>query len=216
MWWSGNNIPSWVSNVIVWWKSIDVNYDNIFVYSPKNSFKPEEWSWFYLNVGKWLWINMQSEEWVASLWAVSFGDITCDSSNIWEIWEKDGCVVQCKSGGKWQMMDTSEKCINNCDGSNCLSPVPTCESAGNCEPPVVTWSCSDNLSGCKQKKVCKKYSASKSSGTIVVSDNAGNKATSPSFSVTINKAQAPCSLGVSSDGTVKATLRERKERVCTI
>lgn len=68
--------------------------------------------------------------------------------------------------------------------------------------------CTDSLSGCKQSKVCKKYSSSKSNQTITVEDAAGNKTTSPSFSVTINKVVAPCILSVSSDGTVTATLRE--------
>ena len=68
--------------------------------------------------------------------------------------------------------------------------------------------CSDSLSGCKQNKVCKKYTSSKSNQVITVSDNAGNTKNSQSFNVTINKVQAPCTLKVSSDGTVSATLKE--------
>lgn len=67
--------------------------------------------------------------------------------------------------------------------------------------------CSDSLSGCKQSKVCKKYTSTKSNQTITVEDAAGNKATSQAFSVTINKVTAPCILSVSADGTVTATLR---------
>ncbi len=68
--------------------------------------------------------------------------------------------------------------------------------------------CSDKLSGCKQNKVCKKYTSSKSNQVITVTDNAGNSKNSPSFNVTINKVEAPCTLKVSSDGTVSATLKE--------
>lgn len=70
--------------------------------------------------------------------------------------------------------------------------------------------CSDNLSGCKKEKVCVKYTSSKSNQNIVVEDNAGNKALSPSFNVVINKkgsnSSKKCSLKVSSDGTVTATV----------
>lgn len=68
--------------------------------------------------------------------------------------------------------------------------------------------CSDSLSGCKQNKVCKKYTSSKSNQVITVTDNAGNSKNSPSFNVVINKVVAPCTLKVSSDGTVSATLKE--------
>lgn len=91
------------------------------------------------------------------------------------------------------------------------------------EPPVIEFdnqditsskdvqvcaTCSDNISGCKQAKVCKKYTSSKSNETITVTDNAGNKRSSGTFNVTIKKVQAPCSLTVSPDGIVTATLRE--------
>ena len=68
--------------------------------------------------------------------------------------------------------------------------------------------CTDTLSGCKQNKVCKKYNASKSNQTITVEDAAGNKSTSKTFNVTITRIASPCTLRVSSDGTVTATLRE--------
>ncbi len=68
--------------------------------------------------------------------------------------------------------------------------------------------CSDSLSGCKQSKVCKKYTSSKSNQVITVTDNAGNTKNSPTFNVTISKTSAPCTLKVSSDGTVSATLKE--------
>lgn len=73
---------------------------------------------------------------------------------------------------------------------------------------TVCATCSDTLSGCKQKSVCKKYTSSKSNQVITVEDVAGNKKNSESFKVTINKITAPCSLKVSNDGTVTATLRE--------
>lgn len=66
--------------------------------------------------------------------------------------------------------------------------------------------CNDTISGCKQEKVCKKYTSSKTNQTIIVYDNAGNSVTSPSFNVTINRVKVTCSLKVSSDGTVSATL----------
>ena len=82
--------------------------------------------------------------------------------------------------------------------------------------------CSDSLSGCKQTKVCKKYTSSSSKQTITVYDNAGNKKNSGSFNVTINKPNSKtstptptkspssnnqlCSLNVSSNGVVTATL----------
>ena len=75
--------------------------------------------------------------------------------------------------------------------------------------------CSDNLSGCKETKVCKKYTSSKYGEVISVYDVAGNKTDSESFNVTINtlpinsKLKNICSLSVTSDGTVKATLREK-------
>ena len=68
--------------------------------------------------------------------------------------------------------------------------------------------CTDGISGCKKDKVCKKYTSSASNQTITVTDNAGNTKKSSTFNVTITKKQDPCTLSVSSDGTVKATLRE--------
>ncbi len=68
--------------------------------------------------------------------------------------------------------------------------------------------CSDSISGCTKSKVCKKYTSSQSNQVLTVSDNAGNKKSSPTFNVSINKVQQPCSLSVASDGTVTATLRE--------
>lgn len=67
--------------------------------------------------------------------------------------------------------------------------------------------CSDSVSGCKQAKVCKRFSESKTNQVITVEDNAGNKKNSTAFNVTVNKAPS-CSLKVSSDGTVTATLKE--------
>ena len=66
--------------------------------------------------------------------------------------------------------------------------------------------CSDNESGCKQAKVCKKYTSSQSNQTITVYDNAGNSQRSKTFNVTINNVTQPCRLTVTTDGTVKATL----------
>ena len=67
--------------------------------------------------------------------------------------------------------------------------------------------CSDSLSGCKQTRFCKKFTESKSNQVITVEDKAGNKKNSNSFNVTINKAPS-CTLKVSSNGTVTATLKE--------
>lgn len=68
--------------------------------------------------------------------------------------------------------------------------------------------CSDSISGCKHAKVCKKFTSSKSNQTITVYDNAGNSKTTQSFNVKINKIVQPCTLKVSSDGIVSATLKE--------
>ena len=68
--------------------------------------------------------------------------------------------------------------------------------------------CTDTISGCKQAKVCKKFTSSQSNQVITVYDNAGNSKSSPVFNVTINKVNPPCSLKVSSDGTVSAILGE--------
>ena len=73
---------------------------------------------------------------------------------------------------------------------------------------TVCATCSDTLSGCKQKSVCKKYTSSKSNQVITVYDAAGNSKNSESFNVTINKLKAPCTLKVSSDGVVSATINE--------
>ena len=66
--------------------------------------------------------------------------------------------------------------------------------------------CSDSISGCKQNKVCKKYTETKSNQSITVYDKAGNKKSSSTFNVQVNKVKQPCSLKVSSDGTVTATI----------
>ena len=68
--------------------------------------------------------------------------------------------------------------------------------------------CSDSLSGCKQKSVCKSFTSSKSNQVITVYDNAGNSSNSKPFNVTVNTKSDPCKLSVSNDGTVTATLRE--------
>ena len=68
--------------------------------------------------------------------------------------------------------------------------------------------CSDSGSGCKQDKVCKTFTSSKSNQTITVYDNAGNSKNSPTFNVTINKMTQSCTLRVSKDGVVSATLGE--------
>ena len=68
--------------------------------------------------------------------------------------------------------------------------------------------CSDSLSGCKQAKVCKTFISSKSNQVITVYDNAGNSKSSETFNVTINKVTPLCTLKVSKDGVVSATLKE--------
>ena len=68
-------------------------------------------------------------------------------------------------------------------------------------------SCKDNYSGCKNEKVCTRYTSSKSNQRITVEDKAGNKVSSPSFNVKVNKTSPDkCSLSVSSDGKVTATV----------
>ncbi len=65
--------------------------------------------------------------------------------------------------------------------------------------------CSDSLSGCKQNKICKKFTSTKTNQTIIVEDKAGNRKNSSSFNVTIKKNIGPCNLKLSSDGTVSST-----------
>ena len=67
--------------------------------------------------------------------------------------------------------------------------------------------CSDSVSGCSKEKVCKRYTTSQKNQVISVSDNAGNEANSPLFNVTINKTEDPCTLSVSPDGVVTATVK---------
>lgn len=99
------------------------------------------------------------------------------------------------------------------------------------EPPIITFNektnitssksvnvcatCKDDLSGCKEEKVCINYTVSKSNETISVEDNTGNQTTSPVYNVIINKSSGnskstntniTCSLSVSKDGTVTANV----------
>ena len=71
---------------------------------------------------------------------------------------------------------------------------------------TVCATCSDKISGCKEEKVCQKYTSSKTNQVITVYDKAGNSKKSTSFDVKINKLTQPCKLSVTSNGTVKATL----------
>ena len=66
--------------------------------------------------------------------------------------------------------------------------------------------CSDSISGCKKDKVCVKYTSSKTNQRITVEDNAGNKASTPTFDVKINKSSnvTPCTLSVDKNGKVTA------------
>ena len=67
--------------------------------------------------------------------------------------------------------------------------------------------CKDSVSGCKNERVCTRYTSSQTNQKITVEDKAGNKATSPSFNVKVNKTPSnKCSLSVSSVGTVTATV----------
>ena len=72
--------------------------------------------------------------------------------------------------------------------------------------------CSDKESGCKEEKNCKTYTKSASNQKLVVYDNAGNASYTSAFSVTINKETTnevvpTCSLSVTSDGVVKANVK---------
>lgn len=69
---------------------------------------------------------------------------------------------------------------------------------------TVCATCKDNISGCKQERVCKKFTSSKSNQKLVIEDVAGNQTYSPSFNVKINKVNGPCELSVSKDGVVTA------------
>ena len=66
--------------------------------------------------------------------------------------------------------------------------------------------CKDELSGCKQEKVCKKYAETKKGTSIVVEDKAGNRKSSKTFDVIMEKnvIESPCTLSVTSKGVVKA------------
>lgn len=52
--------------------------------------------------------------------------------------------------------------------------------------------CKDNESGCKQEKICKKFTDDKTNETIEVTDKAGNVSKTESFNVKINKTKPVC------------------------
>ena len=68
--------------------------------------------------------------------------------------------------------------------------------------------CADKVSGCKEDKVCKTYPASSSKQVLKVVDNAGNSTSSVAFDVVINKVKPTCSLSISNDGTITATVKD--------
>ena len=66
--------------------------------------------------------------------------------------------------------------------------------------------CKDELSGCKQEKICRKYAETKKGTSIVVEDKAGNKKSSRTFDVIMEKniIESPCTLSVTSKGVINA------------
>lgn len=73
--------------------------------------------------------------------------------------------------------------------------------------------CKDDLSGCKQEKICRKYTETKKGTSLVVEDKAGNKKTSKTFDVIIEKniVEAPCTLSVNNSGIVTAKVNSDAE-----
>ena len=117
LWWAGNKINN--ENVIVWWINNTIGQENIFSFSNKNTFDPTKNRTFYLYLIWWLWINTRSNKWVASKWAISFGEINIDNlectGNIhWLQWSMSWCLVWC-TGSWWDLMDFSDYCISKCN-----------------------------------------------------------------------------------------------------
>ena len=138
LWWKWNVI-AW-DNAVVWWLGIKMWSDknNIFAYSNRNvsagSFTTKSSDAFYLDIQKWLWINLGSTKgWVEMQWAMWFGEIDInqwcnDSSNNYGVqWTWNGCMVGCTKawGGKWQLLDSSESCKSKCksNSSRCVVDV---------------------------------------------------------------------------------------------
>ena len=68
-------------------------------------------------------------------------------------------------------------------------------------------SCTDSLSGCVESKVCYTHTESVNSSSLIVYDKAGNKATSDSYKVIIDKEKPTCSLKYS-DKKIVATVND--------
>ena len=151
LWWQ-ENLVGW-DNVLVWWLKVMVgdNLENLFAYSSKNlasdKFNTKSSDAFYLDIQKWLWINLESTKWwVEMQWAMWFGEIDInqwcnDSSNNYGVqWTWDGCMVGCTKawGGKWQLLDSSESCKAKCENnsSRCVVDVYN--------PTSVAWRCADS------------------------------------------------------------------------
>ena len=156
-------------------------------------------------------VNAKSDTEVTSLkYAINCSG-NCEYSDV-----KDNKIVVSKSGTTKVTVvakDKSNKEITKEVTTKIDKDAPTVTYSGNKDlvsntPISVCVTCSDSLSGCKQAKVCKNYTSSKSNQVITVYDNAGNSKSSQTFSVTINNAKPVCTLKVSSDGTVSATLND--------
>ena len=152
MWWERNEVL-W-DNAVVWWLWIRMaqSLKNVFAYSNKRigwgNFITKSSDAFYLDIQKWLWINLESNKgWVEMQWAMWFGEVDInqwcnDSSNNYGVqWTWDGCMVGCTKawGWKWQLLDSSESCKAKCED----------DSNGRCvvdvyNPSEVAWKCADS------------------------------------------------------------------------
>ena len=134
LWWSGNVDKwwKWLKYSIVVWsnlsRNVNFNVSNVFVFSNVANFNASTSGTFYINATKWLWISWPStKSWVNVHGIVKVWNLKTliSSCNLWEIWERQGCLVWCakKNGNvaaKWHLIDKSETCQNLCKtDSNC-------------------------------------------------------------------------------------------------
>ena len=119
--WKNNTVK--VSGSMVAWKNVNNDSaSNSFVFSnSEKEFSPKTSNAFYLNVEKWVWLNMKSlAKWISSSGVVSvwwLDKTGCVSINdVWLQWVLSGCLVWCTrySFSNWrtyELLDTSKECL---------------------------------------------------------------------------------------------------------
>ena len=170
IWWSNIKLPYGNNkNIVVWWSDIVIKdwLSNVFAFG--SNFVPQTSGTFYLNVEKWVWVNVKAsgKKGLSTNGAVKFGevdiDITCAGDNLgvigtWKVDDQLSCLVGCAlsssdDGWKWEMLDRSEECAYACDHSSngrCSDrqvEIPeTAEYTGFCVYPQ--WMSIENASAC--------------------------------------------------------------------